>query len=112
MSLSRIILEQLNSNNPTIERNLILYHGSGEKNIKEFNDNQFFSVNEELARSYSENNGGDLYQVRVKRLNPLFLKGYYVLLGGKRNMMTEEPEQYKLEYDLLSTMYGQDEVKN
>lgn len=102
--ISPLILNTLNEEQTS---NLILYHGSDSlKKYDRFLDNQFYSVNDYIASNYAENNGGLVYKVKVNKLKPFKLVGNYAMSGG-RGMKTEEPEQYKLEYNLISKLYGE-----
>lgn len=110
--IKKTILEYYLNEQKNSESGLTLYHGSSDsKPFKKFNDNGFFTVNDYIACNYAFNNGGLVYKVKVNSLkNVLELKGNYVRLGGK-SMETLEPEQYKLEYNLVKKLYGDSALK-
>lgn len=86
------------------ENNLILYHGSGSREIfNNFYDNQFFTVNDYIASNYAYNFGGLMYRVQLDSLNPFELKSY--------DKTRDENKYYEM-VELLTKLYDENVAYN
>jgi hypothetical protein len=88
-------------------KSLILYHGSSsQKLFTQFNDYQFYTVNDYIASNYAYNLGGVIYEVEVSTLNPFKLDS-----GDMYSNLKDRREQYEFMNNLLKELYDEDTVE-